>query len=137
MASRGIAWVLVLQLGMPVAPLMAGESRQSGGAPYWIEATLVGVDMPQRSVSYRVATGDVRTTAVASDAALRTLGGLKGGQRVRLKCRQTDTSSIVVEEVKKIKQGHNWWKWGVLTFLTFGVILVVVGLSLPSNDALL
>ena len=59
---------------------------------------------------------DTRTAAVGSDAALRKLLGLKMGQQVKLKCRQTDEGSIIVEEAKRAK---NAWKWA---FITLGIL---------------
>ena len=111
---KAIACVLAWLLAVPAAPLMAKGFPGKGESPYWVEATLDSVDAQQRSVSYRVATGDARTAAVASDAALKKLSGLKLGQRVKLKCAQTKTGNVVVEDARNAKNGTNWWKWGLL-----------------------
>jgi len=122
---KAITCVLTWLLAVPAAPLMAKDSAGKGESPYWIEATLDGVDAQQRSVSYRVATGGARTAAVASDAALKKLSGLKLGHQVKLKCTQTKTGDVVVEDARNAK-GTNWWKWGVLAALAAVLIGFII-----------
>jgi hypothetical protein len=120
--KRAIAGLLVWQLGAPAAPLMAGEAASSGEDRYWIEATLLAIDSAGSRVTYRMATGDVRTSPVKSAAALEKLSSWKPEQKVKLKVSQAGADGVVVEEVKKGGKGRNWWKWGLL------IVLVGVGL---------
>jgi hypothetical protein len=101
---------------------MAGDAAPSGEGRYWIEATLLAIDSAGSRVTYRMATGDVRTSPVKSAAALEKLSSWKLEQKVKLKVSPAGADGVVVEEVKKGGKGRNWWKWGLL------IMLVGVGL---------
>lgn len=125
MTVKAISCMLACQLVVPVVPTAAGTSRQEKANLRWIEGTLIGVDPVQRSVSYRVEPGDVRTAAVGSDAALRRLTGLKAGQPVKLKCRQTSEGNVIVEEAKK-RGGWPWWAWVLTSIAAAGVVWLLL-----------
>ena len=122
--KRAIAGLLAWQLGGPAAPIMAGDAAPSGEGRYWIEATLLAIDSAGSRVTYRMATGDVRTSPVKSAAALEKLSSWKPEQKVKLKVSPAGADGVVVEEVKKGGKGRNWWKSGIL------IVLVGVGLLL-------
>jgi hypothetical protein len=134
--TKAIACVLAWQVGLSGAIATAGSAGQSGAEAYWVDATLVSVDAARHAVIYRVATGDVRTTAVLPGAPFQKLISFHSGQPVRLKCAGVGEGTVVVE-AKKGGGGHNWWKWGVLTFLGLILVGMLWALSDGGNEALL
>jgi hypothetical protein len=112
---------------LPSTPARAAEARPKDADLFWIEATLVGVDAANRTVSYRLTTGDLATASLASDSALKKLSGMKAGQEIKLRCNEPTHGTTVVWEAKRAKEGHNWWKWGVLMVLVVTVVALIAG----------
>jgi hypothetical protein len=133
--SKVVACVLALLVCLSGTPGSAARLGPASSEGYWIEATLVSVDMAQRKVTYRVATGEVGRASVLAGDPLRKLASFHPGQRMRLRCTPGDADLLVVEAKKG--GGRNWWKWGVLTFLGFFLVVMLWAASSPGSDALL
>jgi hypothetical protein len=84
-------------------------------------------------VSYRVEPGEVRTATVGSDGALRKLTGLKAGQQVELKCRQTSEGKVIVEGARKARNGPKWWQVAIVSLAAAGAVWLL--LFLTANES--
>ncbi len=125
MSAKAVACILAFQLALPISPTSAGASQEKESLQ-WIGGILIGVDQVQRTVSYRLELGEVTTASVGSDAALRTLAGLKVGQQVKLKCHTAGDGKVIVEDAKKAKNGGKWWLWGIVALLAAGAVWLLL-----------
>lgn len=135
MLRKAVACVLAFLICLPGAPAWAARLGQAGPDAFWIDATLVSVDAAQQKVSYRVATGEVGRVSVLAGDPLKKLASFHPGQSIRLRCLPGDAGLLVVEAKKG--GGRNWWKWGVLAFLGFFLVMMLWAASSPGDDALL